>query len=176
MASNVNLNQDDCYQPILADAEDLAVWAINTAKKEFEEGRWALRYGFISCRLEPSVVFELCPVLKKISDVAEIIKFGVTKMTPNQYYQLHKDTDRGVSINMMLEQQDAICAFADVENKETVKLDYESNKLYLFNTQVPHTVLNFTGDRYLFTTRFADPIELLPYRHLQKQLRKIQLL
>lgn len=97
-------------------------------------------------------------------------------MTPNQYYQLHKDTDRGVSINMLLEQEDALCAFADPEKKETVKLDYELNKLYLFNTQVPHTVLNFTGDRYLFTTRFSDPIELLPYRHLQKQLKKVQLL
>lgn len=175
-ANKLALTPNECYQLILTDATELASWAIDTAKQQFKKGQHYGAYGFQVCILNSEHVFNLCPALKKISDVSKIHSFGVNKMSPTQYYRLHTDTDRVVTINMLLNQQDSFCAFVDTSHNETIKLDYKLNNLYLFNMQIPHTIFNFSGDRYLFATKFASNKALLPYRYLQKQLRKVELL
>jgi hypothetical protein len=77
---------------------------------------------------------------------------------------------------MLLQHRNSFCAYVDPQENKTLLLDYQSNTMYLFNTQVLHTVLNFEEDRYMFTVEFEDTKKLLPYRALVKMLSKENIL
>lgn len=92
---------------------------------------------------------------------------GVLRMGPNTCYSWHVDGKRLGAINMLLEHEHSHCLFAAPNAQgtyfQTVELPYEPGHFYAFDTQVPHTVFNGPGYRYLFSIEFAEP---LPYEEL----------
>lgn len=85
---------------------------------------------------------------------------GVLRMDPNTCYNWHTDTDRRVGINMLLSDDGGSrCLFLDGVPGvvfKTKELKYEADTYYVFNTQVPHMVLNTTEPRYMFSLEFLD--------------------
>jgi len=161
------------------DATALSEWALAEALvRETWYDHFAFKAGpRPSGPLPLDKCFELCPELVQINNIAEIQHIGVIKMAPGDFYKMHTDTVRGVGINMMVfdEHSSSLCAFVNRETFETEKLDYQPNTMYLFNTQIPHTIFNFEGYRYMLAVSFLLPKELLPYRHIKKLIRKINL-
>ena len=162
-----------CYRELDFDTSLLVPWLLNEIE---HRETWHTYFGFQAFPLDVNTVLDLCPPLQTVNSIAEIMSFGITKMLEYDYYQLHTDNVRGATINMLLSDENSVCAFVDEQNKKTIQLDYQLSKMYLFNTQVPHTVLNFQGTRILFSTEFKQPKELLPYRQLVKMFSKVQLL
>ena len=96
---------------------------------------------------------------------------GVVMLPPHTFYNWHKDTRRGVSINMVLNPQDGLshCVFTpdkDVVVGEFVELQYKPDTYYVFNTQVDHMVLNFETPRLLLTIEFGEDKDALSYDDL----------
>ena len=167
------MEPNECYRTLYCNAGNLAEYALAEA---LSRDVWHPYFGFQAISLDIDHVFSLCPTLETINTIAKIKGVGVTKMLSNDYYKLHTDTERGVGINMLLQHKNSLCAFVDIEENKTLLLDYQSNTMYLFNTQVPHTVFNFEEDRHLFTVEFEDTRKLLPYRALVKMLSKENIL
>lgn len=86
---------------------------------------------------------------------------GILRMAPNTCYTWHVDGKRKGTVNMLLHHNESHCLFALQEGVyfPTVELPYEMGHYYAFNTQVPHTVFNMGGYRYLFSIEFARPLE-----------------
>lgn len=162
----------ECYTTLYSDAGPLAEYALAEA---LEREVWYPYFGFQAISLAMDHVFSLCPTLETIHNtIAKIKGIGVTKMLSGDYYKLHKDTKRGVGINMLLQHGNSFCAYVDTQENKTLLLDYQLNTMYLFNTQVLHTVFDFEEDRYMFTVEFEDTRQLLPYRGFIKRLKKAQ--
>jgi len=82
---------------------------------------------------------------------------GIVKMAPNHFYRWHKDSERKVSVNMLLSERGKdYCLFKDHDliNGPVVELPYAPKTMYLFNTQQEHCVYNGEGDRFLLTIEF----------------------
>lgn len=86
---------------------------------------------------------------------------GILRMAPNTCYTWHTDGKRLGAVNMLLEHTESHCLFAleDGVYFPVERLPYEVGHYVAFNTQVPHTVINLDGPRYLFSIEFARPIE-----------------
>lgn len=81
---------------------------------------------------------------------------GILRLPPYTCYDWHTDDDRGWSINMLLTSGKSNCLFSSREGQAFpfTELVYEPEFYYAFNTQVPHTVLNFESVRYVFSVEF----------------------
>jgi hypothetical protein len=125
----------------------------------------------------PYYNFMVIPVPQEILDeepllvaLAQKRKFhaGILRMDPNSCYNWHVDTDRHVSLNMLVCGDDSKCLFA--ENYGLVmpitELKYKEFTYYVFNTQIPHTVYNFSEPRYLFSLEFLEEDRGLTYDEL----------
>ena len=171
----VLIKQDDCYREINADASDLAAYALTEAKDP--ERKWYGRYhGMTVSPLNKEKVFSLSPEMAFINSIAPFAEFGVgvAKMECHHHYKLHTDWDRGPGINMLLQSQNSFCAFVDIDTDQTVHMNYQPNKLYIFNTQVPHTIFNFEGERFLLTVEFEEHKQVMPYQGFLKRLKREQ--
>jgi len=185
----MTLNVNECFTKLAVDATALSEWALVEYVK-----RWHTRvdgatinplfsnwHGYKTdnmVNLPLDKCFELCPELVQINNIAEISYVAVMKHPPKKVVRLHIDMQEGVGINMMVvyEHGGSMCAFVNRETNKTEKLDYQPNTMYLFNTQVYHTIYNFAGNRYTLTVRFKLNKQLLSYRHMKKIIRKINLL
>jgi len=100
---------------------------------------------------------------------------GILKMDPNTCYNWHVDSDRKVGLNMLLLDDEASrCFFADGQIgvvTKTEELKYVHGKYYVFNTQVPHMVINTTEPRYLFSVEFLDEDRGLTFDELCEDVK-----
>ena len=167
------MEPNECYRTLYCNGGNLAEYALAEA---LSRDVWGTYFGFRAISLDIDHVFSLCPTLETINTIAKIKGVGVITMLSKDYYKLHTDTERGVGINMLLQHRNSFCAYVDPQENKTLLLDYQSNTMYLFNTQVPHTVFNFEEDRHLFTVEFEDTRKLLPYRALVKMLSKASII
>lgn len=119
-------------------------------------------------------VLQSCPFLEQLNTRYKIYKAGIFSLHPNFYYRLHTDIGRGVAINMLLAGNDSHCLF--VKDTDFVELKYNKDKLYLFNTQKPHTVINFSQQRLMFSIGFAQDKHALSYQQLYKKCERIGVL
>jgi hypothetical protein len=92
-------------------------------------------------------------------------KAGLLMMEPFTQYDWHVDDRRGVGVNLLLSYEDrSVCMFTDDANalvKDIFPYTYRPDTYVIFNTQVPHCVINFEKPRYLFTIEFnKDKTEL----------------
>jgi len=108
----------------------------------------------------PLDLIQVEPVLSYINSKFSITNIGVLRMPPNRCYDWHQDDVRGVSVNMLLSSADnhSHCLFSrGWVNSDQIEIDelvYLPKKLYLFNTQISHTVINFNKPRYMFSVQF----------------------
>ena len=52
-----------------------------------------------------------------------------------------------------------------------IEMKYDPHTYYLFNTQIPHTVYNFKGTRYLLSVDFEEDKTKLTYKQLLKEMK-----
>lgn len=143
-----------------------------------------LDYAFNSTPWFPYYNFSAKPVSPEIIAKDEFFRWlharyeflaGILKLDPYTCYSWHKDTRRGVGINMLLTPHArSICAFADDTNDTVFKfeeLKYKPITYYIFNTQAKHTVYNFETTRYLFSVEFAKDKNQLTYAELCQDIK-----
>lgn len=135
--------------------------------------QWAKYFNFDATRI-PNDLLAQDPVLLELSKRHPMMG-GVVMLPPNTFYNWHKDTRRGVSINMVLNPNDGVshCVFTpdkDVVVGGFVELQYQPDTYYVFNTQVNHMVLNFDKPRLLLTIEFEKDKDTLNYEDLLQEL------
>ena len=129
---------------------------------------WQTYYNFMALKV-PEEILDEEPLLVEL---AKKRKFhaGLLRMEPNTCYNWHMDTDRQVGLNMLvLDDGDSKCVFAAGYCGIVVpirELKYKEFTYYVFNTQIPHTVYNFSEPRYLFTLEFCEEDKNLSYQDL----------
>jgi hypothetical protein len=82
---------------------------------------------------------------------------GILRMDANTCYNWHTDTNRKVSINMLLNyDNDSHCVFGECNSVQfpITELKYEPDTYYLLDTTKPHMVLNLDKPRYMFSIEF----------------------
>lgn len=112
---------------------------------------WFKYYNFDTL-LVPESILEKEPFFKTLPP----FKAGILRLPPNTCYDWHVDDDRGWVINMLLSTGKSHCLFGSRDGVAFpfTELVYEPEFYYAFNTQIPHTVLNFDTYRYLFSIQF----------------------
>ena len=124
--------------------------------------------------IDPQVVISGSTFLKQINRKHKILETVIFKLHKNFYYRLHTDWKRGVGINMLLNREhNSHCLF--VQNNSFIELEYKPNKLYLFNTQWPHTITNFGDTRYLLSIAFDKDKDQLSYAELCNDVKSLGL-
>jgi len=97
--------------------------------------------------------------LSQVNNEFPIKQVGLIRMPPNSGYDWHVDTDRTVGMNMLV--GDVHCCdtlfsknYSRGLTYDITRLEYQPWELYVFNTKIYHTVLNYQHPRYLFTVEF----------------------
>jgi hypothetical protein len=116
---------------------------------------WASYYNFEAMQVPPELLGQ-DPFFKRLPKH----KAGILRLKPYTCYNWHTDTDRPSGINMLLSSGKSHCLFGsnNAVSFPFIELKYESSTYYAFNTQIPHTVLNFEQPRYIFSIEFDTPI------------------
>ena len=100
----------------------------------------------------------------------------LAKYETGHFYDWHKDTRRGVAVNMLLTPHArSFCVFTDKKEGvvfNTQELKYKPTTYYLFNTQQFHTVYNFETTRYLLSIEFKKDLNELSFEDLLKDIKE----
>jgi hypothetical protein len=133
-------------------SEDLLAYA-----KSLSPDYWSSYYNFEASQV-PAQLLNRDGFLVAL---AQKRKFhaGILRMQPNSCYNWHVDTDRKVGLNMLIQDGKSHCLFMVEDNGlrcRVEELKYQPDSYYVFNTQVPHMVLNIEQPRYLFSLEFLD--------------------
>jgi hypothetical protein len=135
--------------------------------------QWHRHYNFDVVPVDP-LLLRTDPVMAFLMSKYAFIG-GVSKMPENTCYHWHTDTVRQTSINMLLKDGgDSRCLFTKPTAEVSfpfMELSYLPDTYYVFNTQMPHTVYNFTKPRYLFSLEFFDKDRALTFAELCDALR-----
>ena len=149
----------DCYYRLATSASDIVA---NMFSSSLDELQYQEYYNF-NASLLGREEWVHNPALREINDQFPIAHAGILRMEPNTGYDWHTDTDRQLAINMVLpmahhDRHPSHTLFSRDQgegmNYHFAPLNYVPGSLYVFNTQVPHTVINFASKRYLFSVEF----------------------
>ena len=147
-------------------ANDLLLYAQNTKD-------WTQYYNFMAIPV-PAEIFMKDRFIEKLGN-KRMFHAGILRMEPNTCYNWHVDTDRKVGLNMLLSDDGGSrCLFLDGEPGvvfKTHELDYQPDTYYVFNTQVPHMVLNTVKPRYLFSVEFLGDDRGLTFEELCEDVK-----
>lgn len=148
-------------------ADDLYMTAYNAKE-------WSDYYNFKAVRLDLDYLFERDPFFNALYQNHKFVP-GLIRMDPHTYYNWHKDTNRGVSINMLLNYDgNSYCMFSKEKTNAMsgafAPLHYMPNTYYLFNNQIAHTIYNFDRPRFLFSLEFAEDKDKLSFNQLRKEM------
>ena len=139
------------------------------------ESEWEFYEEWINVRKIPAELICREPFFNWLM-AREPFQAGLIKMLPWETYGWHTDSDRGVSINMLLEHESSLVSFStNVYGimKPIHPHEYELTRYYVFNTQVPHMILNTgTKNRILFTLEFERDVTKLSYEQLIKDIEE----
>ena len=147
-------------------AKELLEYALTTQK-------WQNYYNFQATQV-PDEILAKDSFLRKLHSMHPFMA-GIVKLNPNVCYNWHVDTRRGVGVNMLLNFEGVShCLFAKGEGAQFgfEELVYTPNRYFLFNTQTPHTVINFNEPRYLFTLEFGADKDQLSFNTLHQLIKK----
>lgn len=140
----------------------------------FNSSPWAPYYNFSAKPIPPHIIAE-DNFFKWLHTRYEFLA-GVIKLDPYTCYNWHKDTRRGVGINMLLTPHvRSVCAFADNTDEPVFKIDelkYKPITYYVFNTQANHTVYNFEMTRYLLSIEFLKGKDELTFNQLVDDIKE----
>jgi hypothetical protein len=129
--------------------------------------QWVKYFNFDAIPL-PYAMLMQDPTLAALSTKREF-RAGVLRLPPYTAYNWHVDDERRASINMLLRSGRSHCLFADEPfglNMRVQELDYAQDTYYVFNTQVPHMVLNLEAPRYMFTLEFTGKDKYVMFNEL----------
>ncbi len=129
---------------------------------------WNNYFGFQTIEIDRRI-WLLEPVLNKINSQFEIESCGILKIEPFTSYNWHTDTNRGLTINMLMKETPSHSLFGfekDQYNTNFVELKYEPKSFYLFNTQHMHSVINFQEPRCVFSAKFKKDKKDLTYQEV----------
>ncbi len=191
----MKLNPNDCYCNISEKSHFMWDYCNSIVTHEkINEIEWREYCSWDTINL-PLVKIEQEPILKKINDKHTIKSIGIIRTNPYFCYRWHKDLTRGPTINMVIsEKLDSKCLFGLDNSKDQpltskggmdlgssnminfIELNYIPKNFYLFNTQVLHTLINYSMVRYLFTVEFLENNTKLSYQDLFNWLKKENLL
>lgn len=140
----------------------------------FSPGPW-LKYFNFDIRPIPQDLLNKDPFFVWLTERYKY--FGaVLKLDPYVCYNWHKDTKRGVGINMMLTPQArSTCTFAENTDAVVFKIEelvYKPGTYYLFNTQQNHAVYNFETTRYILSIEFELDKDALTFEDLLKDIKE----
>jgi hypothetical protein len=134
---------------------------------------WTQYYNFRAVPVPSEILWE-DPFMGNLAE-KRAFHAGILRMEPNTCYNWHVDTDRKVGLNMLLSDDgDSRCLFLDGEPGvvfKTQELSYQPDTYYVFNTQVPHMVLNTTRPRYLFSVEFLGDDRGLTFDELCEDIK-----
>jgi hypothetical protein len=127
--------------------------------KDVDKNQWFRTHGFDILKL-PRNLFLSDATCVKIFENFDCRPM-VLKMSPNTFYRLHVDHQRGAAINLFLSGEDSRTFFGDATSESEIfnvqYLNYEKNSFYLLNVQYEHAVLNGNNDRYMLSMGFFEP-------------------
>jgi hypothetical protein len=137
---------------------------------------WTPYYNFRAFLLGEDFVYQ-DKFLKDLAYKRQYIA-GLLELPPNTAYNWHVDTDRHCGLNMLVyDDGQSKCLFAPEGEVQVVmpivELKYQPNTFYAFNTKVPHTVINFTEKRYMFSLEFVGEDYRLPYDTLLADIKEL---
>jgi hypothetical protein len=116
------------------------------------------------------------PLLKDLSSKREFMG-GLLEIPPNSVYNWHVDTDRHCGLNMLVyDGGRSMCLFAPEGEQlvmPVVELTYLPNTYYAFNTKIPHTVINLSRPRYMFSLEFMGKDYGLTYDELLSDIKEL---
>lgn len=134
---------------------------------------WELYYNFATIPV-PIGLWVTDPFLAALAD-KRAFHAGILRMEPDSCYNWHVDTDRKVGLNMLLSDDGrSRCLFLNGDPGvvfKTHELEYKADTYYVFNTQVPHTVINTTEPRYMFSLEFLGQDRGLTFDELCKDIK-----
>lgn len=143
-----------------------SVFIADNFKKLTRLNNWIEHIGFSAIDIDKRI-WSLEPLLNTIDQQFKIKSCGILRIEPFTIYDWHKDTNRGLTINMLLKEVPSHSVFGfkkDDYNTHFVELNYVLKKFYLFNTQHLHSVINFEEYRYVFSTEFEKEKDQLNYQ------------
>ena len=148
-------------------SEDLLTYA-----KSLSPDYWTIYYNFEASQV-PAQLLNRDGFLVAL---AQKRKFhaGILRMQPKRCYNWHVDTDRKVGLNMLIQDGNSHCLFMTEDNGlrcNVEELKYEPDSYYVFNTQVPHMVLNIEQPRYLFSLEFLEEDRGLTFDELLADIK-----
>lgn len=180
---------DSCFKKLKY--KSISLYDIcNTAVKNLEklpkEKRKKLKYYYNLQAFDiPEKFYLQEPLLQKINSQFKINFASVYISQKQTGYPFHRDGHRNVTINMLISSgiSHSLFKIEDwiYEDREFVaeewhfeELVFEERKFYLYNTDMPHGVINFDKTRYMFSVKFED--EDLTYKELYDWCEKNNLL
>ena len=160
------MNQEDCFTPLRHKAVELPDYIQWLLDQDIE---WAEHFGFQAVPL-PADFIQIEPALQELDKIWQIKRLGLLRVEPMSVYDWHVDEYRLSCVNMLYSINDSSHALfgaqRDALNKDVVELRYQSDTFYLFNNQMPHTVINLGGPRYLFSLYFEEEKDYCSLRDL----------
>ena len=162
------INHNTCYVS-LGESSFIQNYFDNVDKNTLQYGEY---FGFNMSLVSEDLYLQE-PVLKEVNDKHKIKGCSIIKLDPYHCYVWHKDALRGAGINLLLTPNVKSSVFfgMPIERSQDqvhfAEMKYEPNTLYLFNTQIMHTVYNFDEPRYLFSVEFEQSKDELSFYNLK---------
>ena len=168
---SIMIDIESCYYEVKTKSE-----VISNLFPTILDDQWLLYHGFNTLPIPNNIVLKE-PFLNKINSKFKIKQAGILLIEENSFYKWHIDGLRGVGINMLLSHVNSHCLFTehDYDKKsqaKIVELEYKQDTFYIFNTQHPHTVINFNGPRYMFSVEFEQDKTLLTYDNVKNWVQQ----
>jgi hypothetical protein len=164
----------DCYALLEQPAHDLLGHCRQLAANP--EAFWLPHFGFQAMALSRGWISRE-PALLAIDAICPIAQVGILRMPDHWVYHWHRDQNRQACINMLLRtdhhSHTLFGQSINSTNMRCLELAYEPGRYYLFNTQIPHTVINLDVDRHLFSLEF---VEAVPFGELRDRFAAAGLL
>jgi len=157
----------DCYVPLRQSAQAL----LDHCKQRVtsDEVLWLPHFGFLATPLSCNWIASE-PALQAVQQICPIAQLGILKMPDHWVYHWHRDQNRQACINLLISSDHHSHTLFGRSVSETsmhcLELRYQPGRFYLFNNQVPHTVINLDVSRYLLSLEFAEPV---PYAELKQR-------
>ena len=166
MAVVVQLHEGDCFCRLNQPAGSILDHCLRIVGNP--ERLWRPHFGFLAAPLESEWISRE-PALAAVHACAPIKQLGILKMPDHWVYHWHRDQNRQACINLLLSQNHhshtLFGSAVSATSMHCCELQYRPGIYYLFNNQIPHTVINLDVDRYLLSLEFADEIPYADLRH-----------
>lgn len=157
----------DCYAPLRLRAGGLVDHCRQLVARQ--DSLWLPHFGFLATPLDRHWISRE-PALQAIAEICPIAQLGILQMPDHWVYHWHRDENRQACVNLLIsvDHHSHTLFGQSVSNTSMhcLELRYEPGRFYLFNNQVPHTVINLDVNRYLFSLEFADP---MPFGELKQR-------